>query len=82
MATDDECANPEQAKVTSIREGTPEKAELLKLFEVKKWDRAPPENKDKELEALMQENKWNQSQSKCHLSIWKCLGANMSKYLD
>jgi hypothetical protein len=28
------------------------------------------------------ENGWNRSQVSCHLGIWKCLGNNISKYIE
>ena len=39
----DTMANPERIKATRILEGSEEKAELIRLFEKKQWDRLPPE---------------------------------------
>jgi hypothetical protein len=44
MATNDPwaaAAAPVPTKVMPIRENTPEKAELIRLFESKKWDKLP-----------------------------------------
>jgi hypothetical protein len=61
MATNDPraaaaAAAPVPTKVMPIRENTPEKAELIRLFESKKWDKLPPENSDHDLEAILKKN--------------------------
>lgn len=82
MATIDAgAAAPAPVKVTPIRENTPEKAELIDLFETKKWGKLPPANSDDDLEAILKKNNWNRSQLINHLRVWNRLGANGSKII-
>ena len=74
-------AAPAPVKVTPVRENTPEKAELIDLFEAKKWGKLPPASSGGDLEAILKKSSWSRSQLINHLRVWNRLGANGSKII-
>jgi hypothetical protein len=70
LADEDEHSRPK--KVARINKGSTEKAELLALFESKRWLLLP--KKDPDLNALMLRHGFNRSQISRHFLIWRRIG--------
>lgn len=81
MATNNGGPNANRPKVTPIRENSPEKKELIALFESKKWERFPKKH-DTDLEQLMTKNNWSKEQVSRHFGIWNRLGGNVGLALE
>jgi hypothetical protein len=73
MAATDAEGNPGCKRASPIIQGSVEKAQLIKVFEAKQWERFPSRKKDDDLEELMKKNNWKSSQIARHFSVWFCL---------